>query len=132
MTIVLNAENDLTLQDFSDGELRVHAHDPEVQFGALEMFATSLGLCTFSVVAGYGIQLGVDPSDVTIRLRWRYTEGPRISDIEMDVAWPSLPRSRLGAAQRAAAKCTLHNTLETPARIVTRVTPEGHPPQAEA
>ena len=133
MRILMHSEFDLTVSDFHSSEFEVdvdpHAH---AHFSALQMFATSLALCTASVLADYGEQLGAETHALQIRLRWEVEERPRrISHIEMDIEWPGLPTSRLAAAKRAAAHCTLHNTLHHSTKVETRVTAPEQPGQAE-
>ena len=97
----------------------------DVHFSAMEMFATSIGLCTYSVLVSYADQAGADTAGLAVRMRWAYREDPfRIGDIRMEVSWPGLPENRLKAAERAAQQCTLHHTLEVPPDFETRVTRE--------
>jgi uncharacterized OsmC-like protein len=122
MRILLHSPEDLTLTDFEDPEFRVVPETEEVHFSAMEMFATSIGLCTYSVLMSYAEQASAGTTGLAIRMRWRYAEGPyRISGIDMDITWPELPANRLKAAERAAEQCTLHNTLEVPPQVTTSV-----------
>lgn len=122
MHIHIHSEEDLSIQDFLSPEMTVDAHDPEAAFSALQMLATSMALCTFSVLYAYGETIGVDPAPIHIRVRWSYApEGTRIDEIAMDIDWPGLPDSRKAAAQRAATSCTVHRTLEHPPVVHTRV-----------
>ena len=123
MKIRMHDDADLTLAEFEAPEFEVEA-DPgaDAHYSAMQMFATSLGLCTASVLIEYGERFGAGPDGLEVRVRWSYAEEPyRIGEIEMDVAWPELPDNRLDAARRAAEQCTIHNTLLTPPGIVTRV-----------
>mgnify|MGYP006290585083 CR=1 FL=1 len=127
MRILMHDESDLTLSRFEEPgfevetEGEVHAH-----YSALQMFATSLGLCTASVLLTYGERVDAEPDDLTVRVAWTYTEDPyRVDEIEMDIDWPSLPESRLEAARRAAETCTIHNTLHHPPDVETRVNRPG-------
>ncbi len=124
MRIVMHSEFALSVSDFHspdfdvDTEEHAHAH-----FSALQMFATSLALCTASVLIGYGEQIGSETHALSIRVRWEVDEKPRrIRHIDMEIAWPGLPQSRVAAAQRAASHCTIHNTLHHPTHVETRVT----------
>jgi uncharacterized OsmC-like protein len=124
MKVLLHSEEELTLGDFGAPGLQVevdegvHAH-----YSALQMFAVSLGLCTASVLMGYGDMLQVSTRQLTVRLQWRVVEKPRrVDDLRMDIRWPELPESRLEAARRAAEQCTLHNTLHHPPKLLTTVT----------
>lgn len=122
MRILMHSEEDLSIQDFLAPEMTVESHDPEAAFSALQMFATSMALCTFSVLFSYAETIGVDPEPIAIRMRWSYAPNEsRIDEIAMDIDWPGLPASRKTAAQRAAASCTVHRTLEHPPVVHTRV-----------
>ncbi len=123
MKIRLEGEHVLTVSeiDLPGMELEtaphVHAH-----FSSFEMFTTSVALCTASVLAGYGEQLDVDTRGLAVRVQWSVADRPRrIGELVLDFAWPELPASRRRAAERAAAHCPLHKTLEHPPRLVTRV-----------
>lgn len=122
MKAILHGEAEMEFRDFDTPSLEVDNRDPEVHFSALQMFATSMALCTYSVLAAYGEQMDAPTDDLVIRMQWSYTEGPfRIGAIDMGIDWPRLPENRLKAAQRAAAQCTLHNTLEHPPEVTTEV-----------
>lgn len=123
MKVVLKGETDLVLTGFEEPGFEVesegHAH-----FSALEMFHTSLALCTYSVLAAYAEQLEADTVGLEVRVRWEYYEDPyRVGRIEMDVTWPGVPESRIKAAERAARHCTIHNTLHAPPEVLTVVRP---------
>lgn len=122
MRVRMFSETDLELSEFGSGGLEVESDDPALPFSALQMFAVSMGLCTFSILAAYSEQIGADTDDIRIRLTWDYAAQPlRIGSIDMDVHWPQLPTSRLEAARRVAGQCTLHNTLHHPPAIHTGV-----------
>ncbi len=123
MIIDLNDNEDLTLHSFGEEGLTLQASRPDLVFGPMEMLAVSLGLCTFSVLAAYGEQIGADSTSIEIHVRWQYSPGPfRVEPIEMDIDWKNLPQSRRKAAERAAEQCTIHHTLSVPTTVFTRVT----------
>lgn len=123
MRVILHTEEDLEFRDFGTPSLEIQPEDPGAHYSALQMFATSLALCTYSILASYAEQIDIPDENLVIRMRWIYAEDPmRVSDIDMDIEWPELPSSRLEAARRAAAHCTIHNTLAHPPRVETRVT----------
>ncbi len=123
MKVLMHSEEDLTLSEVSAPDFEIVSEDPTAHYSAMQMFGTSMALCTWSVLASYGEQVDVDTADLTVRIRWDYVDQPfRIGKIDMDIDWPGLPASRLDAAQRAAAMCTLHNTLHFPPTVDTRVT----------
>lgn len=114
----LNGETDLELLALTEPGFEV-VGEP---FAAMQMFATSTGLCVYSVLAAYGDHLGLGLERLRLRVRWDYVESPfRIGRIAFDVVWPELPPGRIEAATRAAQQCTLHNTLTHPPEIQTRV-----------
>lgn len=123
MRIIMHAESDLTLTDFDEPDFIVDADESvDAPYDAMQMFATSLGVCTASILATYGARFDTDISDMVVRLQWDYVEDPyRIGDIDMDIEWPSLPDDRLDAAERVAEQCTIHNTLHHPPEVDTRV-----------
>ena len=122
MKVTIDSETDIVLAEFDQDGFEIVTSEEDVVFGPMQMFATSLGLCTFSVLAGYGQGIGADIEGLAIRLRWDYAKNPyRIEPIEMDITWPALPSSRLDAARRAAEHCTIHHTLAVPTEVRTRV-----------
>jgi uncharacterized OsmC-like protein len=124
MRITLHAESDLTLSHlYEAGQEILVDDDVEAHYSAMQMFGTSLALCTLSVLAAYAEQLQVGIDELSARIRWDYVEDPfRIGHIEIEVRWPEVPESRLRAVERAAAQCTIHNTLHHPPEITTTVT----------
>jgi uncharacterized OsmC-like protein len=122
MRIVMNADNDLEFSHMLDPEMVVESRDPEAAYSALQMFATAIALCSFSMLYAYGSNLGVEAEDITLRVRWAYASHEnRIIDIDLSVHWPGLPEARRDAAERAAALCTLHRTLESPPHVTTHL-----------
>ncbi len=120
MRVVVHGETDLEVDRFPRPELEVEVHGPEAGFSALQLFATSMALCTFSVLAAYGEATAVPADDIAMRLRWRYAERPyRIAYLQMEITWPGVPESRIAAATRAAEHCALHNTLAHPPHVET-------------
>ncbi len=123
MNVIMRHSEDLELTDFHEPGLNIQQHNPDAHYSAMQMFATAMGLCTYSVLAGYAEQHATPTEQISLRLRWDYVEHPyRVGQLEMDILWPELPPSRQDAAQRAARKCTLHNTLEQPPQVTTRLT----------
>ena len=122
MKIIMHDEENLEFRQFSDPGLDIEPQSPELQYSALQMFATSLAICTYSVLTGYGEQVKASTDNLSMSVKWSYSKDPmRVKDIDMEIHWPGLPSSRLKAAQRVAAFCTLHQTLENPPQLVTNV-----------
>ena len=126
MKVVMHRSEDIELIEFDEPGLNIEQHDPEAHYSAMQMFATAMGLCTYSVLAGYAEQSNTPTEKLRVRMRWSYAEHPyRIGQIDMNIHWPELPPAKREAAQRAATKCTIHNTLEHPPEVATRVSSEG-------
>jgi len=122
MKIIMHNEENLEFLQFNTPGLDVDLSSPEFQYSALQMFATSLAICTYSILTSYGEQLNTSTENLRMSVQWSYSNDPmRVKDIDMDIHWPELPPSRLKAAQRVASLCTLHQTLENPPKIVTNM-----------
>ncbi len=123
MNVIMRHSEDLELTQFGEPGLNIEQQDPDAHYSALQMFATAMGLCTYSVLAGYAEQHDTPTDKMSMRMRWDYVEHPyRIGQFDMEVQWPELPSARREVAERAASKCTLHNTLEQPPNLSTRLT----------
>lgn len=122
MRILMHDEQNLELRDFHRPEFEVESADPRAHYSALQMFATSMALCTYSVLVAYSEQINADTHSMVVRIQWDYADDPyRIGNIDMHIQWPELPPSRLHAAQRVAEQCTLHHTLAHPPAVNTDV-----------
>lgn len=125
MRITMNNEQDLIISEFTSPGINISSADTNTQYSALQMFATSMAICTYSVLTSYAEQLDISSDNISIHMHWSYVAAPfRIKHIDVDVKWPELPASRQEAAGRAAAHCTIHNTLAHPPKVVTRVNSE--------
>ena len=123
MLITLHSDNSITLGRFQEPDFQIESDSEDVHFSAIPMFATSLGLCTFSVIAEYARRFEADTASIEVDIDWSYEEDPfRMGQISMEIRWPELPEERLQAVERAASHCTIHNTLEHPPEMTTRVT----------
>jgi uncharacterized OsmC-like protein len=120
MQLILESEDSIRLT-VDGAELAVEA-EGEVTLSPFHLLAASLALCTWSVLATWGRQAGLPVEGLELGVRWSFGGDPvRVSDVELDVVWPSLPPARRAAARRAAAHCTVHHTLEAGTRLETRV-----------
>ncbi len=82
-------------------------------YGAIAMWVTSLGRCTFAVLDNYGLRLELEPDDITMQLNWEFSHEPTaIKSIDLKINWPGLPDNRVKAVQRASHKCTIHTTIK--------------------
>ena len=82
-------------------------------YGAIAMWITSLGRCTFAVLDNYALRLEMESDDITMQLNWEFNYEPTtIKRIDLKIKWPNLPENRIKAVQRASHKCTIHNTIK--------------------
>ena len=122
MRIHIRSETEVDLSQLHEAGFEVSSEESAPAFGAMQMFAAAVAMCTHAVLASYGQRCGAPADGIRIRVRWRYAERPkRIESLDMDVRWPQLPDSRLDAATRAAHQCTLHNTLGHGVEVSTLV-----------
>ena len=122
MKIIMRSEENLEFRQFNESGFDIESLAPEFHYSALQMFATSLAMCTYSVLFAYAEQVKTSANSLVISVNWTYAkDSARVNNINMNIQWPALPSSRLNAAQRAASLCTLHQTLENPPHIVTKV-----------
>ena len=122
MKVHVKSETEIELTKLHQDGFDIVADDPALHFGSMQMFASSIAMCTFSVLASYGRRFDAESDDITIGLTWAYAERPyRMEVLAMDISWPQLPESRLDAATRAARHCTLHNTLQHGLEVETMV-----------
>lgn len=91
------------------------------------LLAASLATCTYSVLHGWAQHAGLGLEDLEIGVTWEIGEDPvRVTGMDMEIHWPTLPAARRDAAVRAAAHCTVHHTLSHPTPVETRMAdPEG-------
>ena len=100
-------------------------------FGPLQMLATSLALCTVSVVQSYGETARLQLNGFAVEVDWVYADDPyRVGRFHMTLHLPEgMSTSRHRAIIRAAETCTVHHTLTHPPAIETELatfTPEAH------
>jgi uncharacterized OsmC-like protein len=123
MKLLLSGATTIELYEIDQAHFHLEGDADGEGYGPLQMFATSLALCTVSVLVHYAehvLEVGV--SSLRITVRWSYAERPlRVDNIDMQINWPELPQDRMEAAERAAASCTIHHTLERPPTVRTTV-----------
>ena len=103
---------------FDDEENLAVAGEP---FGALQMLAASLALCTASVLEDYATTARFHLHSLAIDVAWSYADQPyRVGDMRMTLQIGSdVPASRHKALLRAAEHCTVHSTLKHGATVET-------------
>ena len=116
------------------GPLTIEAQSVEQAYSAFHMLASSLAMCTFSVMHSWATHADLRSDDLAIDVRWTFAEDPqRVGEIWLIFEWPSLPERRLAAAKRVAEMCTIHATLKHPPRVtIDGVRPPAAAPAADA
>ncbi len=106
------------------GAMTIEAMTETQSYSAFHMLASGLAYCTFSVMASWATHAGVDADDLTVEVRWTFTDDPhRVGSMDVQFAWPSLPEKRLEAARRVAELCAIHATLQHPPTITIQTRP---------
>lgn len=100
------------------------------EFGPLQMLATSLALCTASVVHAYGETAQLSLDGFAVAVAWEYADGPhRVGSFALTLHLPAtVPEGRHRAILRAAETCTVHNTLLHSPAITSAVAPLADAP----
>lgn len=119
MLLTVLAEDHIRFELDAHDELNIAG----APFGALQMLAASLALCTAAVLLDYATTAQVHLHGLALDVRWHYAERPRrISEMQLTLRiGPELPPNRHAALLRAAEHCTVHATLTHGARITTHL-----------
>lgn len=121
MRILLEGENALTLLPAGD-TLTIESEDGEQAYSPFHMIGSALASCTFSVLHSWADYAGLQAADIRLHVAWEFGEDPhRLTNIRMNIEWPSLPDARRLAAERAASLCTVHAILTHPPKVETVV-----------
>ena len=121
MKILLLSDDRLRVQG-GVGPLSVEADSAEMTYSPGHMLASSLGVCTYSILQSWATNASIPAEDLAIEVGFEYVEKPhRIGRMEVLLDWPSLPEARREAAKRAAALCPIHHTLHAPPELTTVV-----------
>ena len=117
MKITLLSEESIRL-DGLGGPLTIEAESAEQTYSPFHMLASSLAVCTHSVLMSWATNAHIHADDLAIEVSWSFAEKPhRVGDIKMTFEWPGLPKERLEIARRVAALCPIHATLGHPPTI---------------
>jgi uncharacterized OsmC-like protein len=121
LKILLLSDDRLRVQGGA-GPLSVEADSAEMTYSPGHMLASSLAVCTYSVLHSWATNADIPADDLAVEVGYGYVEKPhRIGTMEVSLVWPSLPAERREAARRAAGLCTIHRTLNAPPEITTVV-----------
>ena len=126
MRIVLESEESIRLIATADVPLTIEAPSADQSYSPFHMLASSLAVCTFSVLASWAENARISPADLEITVSWTFADKPhRVGEMSMRFTWPSLPAERHAAAERVAKLCTVHATLQHPPTISIALAPRG-------
>jgi uncharacterized OsmC-like protein len=122
LKIMLLSEDRLRVQGGA-GPLSVEADSAEMTYSPGHMLASSLAVCTYSILQSWATNADIPAADLAVEVGFEYVEKPhRIGKMEVALDWPSLPTERREAARRAAGLCPIHRTLHAPPEVATVVT----------
>lgn len=106
----------------AEGDGFAFAPEDGATLSPFHLLGASLATCTWSVLHGWAGVADLPLDGLAIEVSWEIGGDPyRVTSVEMALDWPGLPPGRRAAAARAAAKCTVHATLEHGSQVVTRV-----------
>src|SRR4051812_46055064 len=99
MKIVLEGDTALTLLP-AEGMLAIEANDEQQKYSPFHMIASALAVCTSDVLHSWASHTGLNAEDLRIHVQWQFSEDPhRLSSMRTSIHWPSLPHTRVLAAQ---------------------------------
>ena len=117
MKITLLSEESIRL-DGLGGPLMIEAESAEQTYSPFHMLASSLAVCTHSVLMSWATNAKIKADDLAIEVSWSFAEKPhRVGDMKLAFEWRDLPKERIETAKRVAALCTVHATLQHPPTI---------------
>lgn len=123
MKILLESDERIRLTDEEEGFAFEAA---EGGLSPFHLLAAGLATCTHSVLHGWAEQAKLDLTGLAIAVSWELGGDPvRVTRVDMEIDWPALPPQRRAAAVRAAAHCTIHNTLTHATTVETRMAEEA-------
>ncbi len=122
MKVTLLSEESIRL-DGLGGPLTIEAESADQIYSPFHMLASSLAVCTYSVLMSWSTSAHIHADDLAIEVSWSFAEKPhRVGDIRMILEWPGLPKERIETAKRVAALCPIHATLHHPPTMALDVT----------
>lgn len=122
MKITLLSEDSVRFDD-TPGPLTIEAPSADMVYSPFHMLASAVADCTFYTVKSWATNAKLDAGDLAVEVTITYAEHPhRAGGVDVKLVWPSLPPERENAARRAAALCSVHQTLLHAPTVTTTVT----------
>ena len=122
MRMILEGEDRIRLEMAGDG-FEMSSEGPAIS--PYHLLAGSLASCTGLTVESWAQGAGVDSGSLVSSVAWEMVEErpKRISHVDMELRWPTLPKDRVAIAERVADLCPIHATLSRAAEISRRISP---------
>lgn len=122
MKLILEGEDRIRFEMTGDG---FEMASEGASISPYHLLAGSLASCTALTVDSWAQGAGFDISSLVISVAWEMVEErpKRISRLDMELRWPSLPADRVDIAERVADLCPIHATLVRAAEVSRRVIP---------
>jgi uncharacterized OsmC-like protein len=94
------------------GPLTIEAQSADQAYSPFHMLASSLAVCTYSILVSWATNAGIATDDLSIDVSWAFAEKPhRVGELHLTFEWPSLPAERTETAKRVASLCPVHAML---------------------
>lgn len=117
MKITLLSEESIRLEP-DTGPMTIEALRADQLYSPFHMLASGLAFCTFSILHSWAETAKLSADDLAVEVGWTFAEEPhRVGALAMSLDWPSLPEARRRTAERVAALCAIHGTLQHPPEI---------------
>lgn len=111
MKLTLVSDDTVRFDD-TPGPMTIEAPSADKPYTPFHMLAGAVADCTYYTVRSWASNAGVDAGDLSVEVKLIFAEHPhRAEAFEITLIWPSLPPERLASAERAAALCSVHQTL---------------------
>lgn len=121
MKITLLSDDTVRFED-TPGPLTVEAPSADVVYSPFHMLASAVADCTYFTVKSWATNAKLDAADLVVEVTIGFAEHPhRVGSVDVKLIWPSLPAERTETAKRAAAACSVHQTLLHSPSVVTTV-----------
>ena len=121
MKITLLSDDTVRFDD-TPGPLTIEAPSADMVYSPFHMLASAVADCTFYTVKSWATNAKLDATDLAVEVKIIFAEHPhRAGGVDVKLVWPSLPPERETAAKRAAALCSVHQTLLHAPAVTTTV-----------
>ena len=110
MKVVLEEEGRIRFEVAGEG---FEIDSDGVALSPYHLLAASLASCTALTVQSWAGTVGIATERLVITVTWELIAGhpKRVERMEQMLHWPELPVERLRTAERVAALCPIHATL---------------------